>query len=460
MDNDYLEFLAKKDKGQVFAGLSKIPELNSNLFDFQQDIVKWNLLKGRSSLFAGTGLGKSLMELSWCDAIVKETNKKCLIFTPLAVAQQMEQEAEKFGIDARHVYEQTNDKIQITNYQKIDHFDLSEFETVVLDESSILKNETGHFRTRLINECRKIRHRLAATATPSPNDFMELGNHSEFCGVMSFTDMLASFFTHDGSSTQKWRLKGHAESKFWEWMASWSVMLENPKDLGYDGSKYDLPTLHKIQHTVRADYSNAQDAGMLFPIQALGMGDRLKVRRVTMNERCEEAAQIVNKKPNDTWVLWCNLNDESALINDLLPGSVQLVGSMKEEKKEEILLAFSKGEIKQLITKPSLTGFGLNWQHCHNTAFIGLNDSFEQIYQAVRRFWRFGQKNEVYAHFIASELEGNVVSNIQRKEKQAAHMMQQMVKHMADLNADNIRGTIRDTLSYIPNEEILLPEFL
>jgi len=456
---NYDQFLAKKQIIIPPSGFT-IDRLEHDLFDFQHDIVKWALKRGRSAIFAGTGLGKSFMELSWAQHIHEETKGNVLVLTPLAVAAQMKREAEKFNIEVEHVHEQSNAHIQITNYQKLDKFDLSKFSGVVLDESSILKNFNGHYRTQLINDCKVIPYRLAATATPSPNDYMELGNHAEFCGIMSYTDMLSTFFVHDGSETQQWRLKGHAEEAFWKWMASWSVMLQNPSDLGYDGAKYILPQLHQIQHTVDVEYAPNVDTGLLFPMEAQGLGERLKARRATINERIERAAEIVAEKTNTPWVCWCNLNDESDMLENLIPDAVQIKGSMDEDKKEQILEDFALGKIRILISKPSLTGFGMNWQHCHNTAFVGLNDSFEQIYQSIRRFWRFGQKKEVYAHFIASEIEGQVVLNIKRKEQQCEHMMRQMVKHMADFSSKEIRGATRDTLDYIPTQNMDIPSWL
>jgi hypothetical protein len=457
----YEEFLKKKSIVTPPSGIKDIPKLSGNLFDFQRDIVSWACRRGRSAIFAGTGLGKSFQELSWANALYEATGDRTIIFTPLAVAAQMKREANKFGIDCDHVHkmDDSNKPIIITNYQKLDHFDMTQFGGVVLDESSILKNESGHYRTKLIKECSKIPYRLAATATPSPNDYMELGNHSEFCGIMSYTDMLSTFFVHDAAKTQDWRLKGHAEDEFWKWMASWSVMLQNPSDLGYDGTKYNLPKLHQIQHTVGAKYEPNMETGMLFPLEAQSMGERLRARRASIEDRVNKAASIVNEK-NETWVVWCNLNDESAMLVERIPDSVQIVGSMDEDKKEQILDDFAKGNIRILVSKPSLTGFGMNWQHCNNTCFVGLNDSFEQIYQAIRRFWRFGQTKEVYAHFIASELEGAVVANIKRKEQQCEHMMRQMVKHMSDLSTVNVRGAVRDTMDYSPQEKIILPSFI
>jgi hypothetical protein len=458
---DYQSFLKEKAITPPLTGIVDLPLLNSNLFDYQKDIVSWACRRGRSALFAGTGLGKSLMELSWANALYEATGERTIIFTPLAVASQMKDEADKFGIDAAHVATQTesNKPIVITNYQKLDHFDLTKFGGIVLDESSILKNESGHYRNRLISECKKVPYRLAATATPSPNDYMELGNHAEFCSIMSYTDMLSTFFVHDAAKTQDWRLKGHAESEFWKWMSSWAVMLRCPSDLGYDGSKHLLPKLHQIQHIVKAPYSSNMDTGFLFPIEAQTMGERLRARKATTDDRVKKAAEIANDS-KECFVVWCNLNSESEMLAKSIDGAVELTGSMTEAKKLDILHNFANGNIRVLISKPSLTGFGLNWQHCHNTIFVGLNDSFEQIYQAVRRFWRFGQKNEVYAHFIASELEGAVVANIKRKEIQAEHMANQMIAHMADLCAVNVRGAIRETLSYTPQEKMEIPAWL
>lgn len=456
---DYLEFLKTKSISAPSVGFTP-KTLSNDLFDFQRDVVSWACRRGRAAIFAGTGLGKSFKELSWAHELYEAEKKPVLIFTPLAVAAQMEREAVKFGIDAIHVQKTTQNPIQITNYQKIEHFDLSKYSGVVLDESSILKNHTGHFRTRLIEECNHIPYRLAATATPSPNDYMELGNHSQFCGIMSYTDMLSTFFVHDAAKTQDWRLKGHAETEFWKWMASWSVMYQSPEDLGYNGSKYVLPKLHQIQHTVGAEYKPNVDTGMLFPLEAQSMGDRLKARRATIEDRVNKAVEIVNEDTKSPWVIWCNLNDESAMIASKIDGAVEVKGSDKDDKKEKALADFADGNIRVLVTKPSICGFGMNWQHCNKTCFVGLNDSFEQIYQAIRRFWRFGQKNEVYAHFIASELEGAIVQNIKRKEEQADHMMRQMVAHMSDLSAANIKGAVRETMNYQPKEKMELPSWI
>ena len=400
------------------------------------------------------------MELAWAQAVHQSTGKDILHLAPLAVSAQMAREADKFGISARVVASQADCAagINITNYQKLDNFDLSRFGGVILDESSILKNTDGHYRTKLIEACQSIPFRLAATATPAPNDFMELGNHAEFLGIMKYTDMLATFFTHDGGDTQKWRLKGHAENEFWKWMASWAVMLRKPSDLGYPNAGYDLPPLNFVQHIVAASYEPNAETGLLFPMQAETLQERIAARRGTVVERCELAAQIT---PNDRpFVWWCNLNAEAELLAKAIPGAVNLHGGLSEGEKERILIDFSDGRISHLITKPSLTGFGMNWQHCADTGFVGLNDSFEQFYQTVRRFWRFGQSKPVTAHIIASELEGATVANIKRKEADADRMAAAMVMHMADLSSEDVRGMVRDIPTYNPTIPVQLPAFL
>ena len=457
---DYTAFLAKKAITDPMTGLANVQELPACLFPHQRDIVTWALRRGRAALFAGTGLGKSLMELAWAQAIHNETGKDILHLAPLAVSSQMAREADKFGIPARVVASQSDcgPGTNITNYQKLDHFDLSRFGGVILDESSILKNTDGHYRTKLIEACQSIPFRLAATATPAPNDFMELGNHAEFLGVMKYTDMLATFFVHDGGDTQKWRLKGHAENEFWKWMASWSVMLRKPSDLGYPNDGYDLPPLRFVQHTVASDYAPNADTGFLFPMQAETLQERIAARRSTVAERVQLAASIT---PTDRpFVWWCNLNAESEMLAKAIPGAVETKGSDPDDVKERKLRDFSEGRTRVLVTKAGVAGFGMNWQHCADTGFVGLNDSFEQFYQAVRRFWRFGQSQPVTAHIIASELEGATVANIKRKEADAERMAAAMVMHMADLSSDAVRGSVRDVPDYNPQIPVQLPAFV
>lgn len=460
VNDQYQQFLARKAIIDPMTGLEDIPDLPDCLFPHQRDIVKWALRRGRAALFAGTGLGKSLMELAWAQAVHSVTGKDILHLAPLAVSNQMAREADKFGIDARIVARQSDCRpgTNITNYQKLDHFDLSQFGGVILDESSILKSGDGATAMRLIGDFQNIPFRLAATATPAPNDFMELGNHAEFLGIMKKTDMLATFFVHDGGSTQNWRLKGHAENEFWKWMASWSVMLRKPSDLGYPNKGYDLPPLNYHQHTVAVEYAPSIETGMLFPVQASTLSERIAARRDTVAERVAMAASVT---PDDRpFVWWCNLNSESEALAKAIPGAVEVRGSDSEDAKERKLIDFSEGRIRVLVTKPSICGFGMNWQHCADTGFVGLNDSFEQFYQAIRRFWRFGQTKPVNCHIIAAETEGATVANIKRKEADADRMAAAMVLHMADLSSEAVRGSIRDIPNYNPAQPVTLPSFL
>lgn len=459
-DDPYAAFLARKRMVDPMTGIEHVPDLPAFLFPHQRDIVAWSLRRGRAAIFAGTGLGKTAMELVWADVVARHTRKPVLVFAPLAVSQQHLREARKFGLDARIVSKQSDVAagVNVTNYQKIEHFDLTAFGGIVLDESSILKSTNGHYRTRLIEECRNVPFRLAATATPAPNDFMELGNHAEFLGVMSYTDMLATFFVHDGGETQKWRLKGHAENEFWKWMASWSVMLRQPSDLGYPNDGYDLPKLTQTQHHVAVDYEPSMETGLLFPVEASTLQERIAARRDTVEERVSLAASITPADRPFVW--WCNLNAEADALAKAIPGAVNLHGGLKDDDKERILVDFSEGRIRVLITKPSLAGFGMNWQHCADTGFVGLNDSFEQVFQAIRRFWRFGQQKPVNVHFIAAETEGAVVANLRRKEADAERMAAAMVAHMSDLSSQEVRGMSRTVADYNPTLPFIIPPFI
>lgn len=457
---DYRQFLATKRIVDPDTGITGSIDLPDVMMPHQRDITRWALRRGRAAIFAGTGLGKTLMELTWADRVAAHTGKPVMIFAPLAVSQQHIREAGKFGLSARIVRDQSEISagVNVTNYQKIDHFDLSAFGGVVLDESSVLKSTDGEYRTRLISECSTVPFRLAATATPAPNDFMELGNHAEFLGVMSYTDMLATFFVHDGGETQKWRLKGHAESEFWKWMASWAVMLRQPSDLGYPNDGYDLPPLRQRSHTVAVEYKPSLDTGLLFPMEARTMQERLAARRDSIEERVALAASITPADRPFVW--WCHLNPEAEQLAKAIPGAVNLTGSDSDNEKERKLIDFSEGRTRVLITKPSIAGFGMNWQHCADTGFVGLNDSFEQVYQAIRRFWRFGQAMPVNVHFIASEMEGAVVANLRRKEADADHMADQMVAHMADLTSELVRGNARVQSTYNPTLPMTIPAWL
>ncbi|MDK4713011.1 helicase [Rhizobium sp. CNPSo 4039] len=454
----YERFLERKRILDPATGIEGTFELPEFFMPHQRDITDWALRRGRAAIFAGTGLGKTLMELVWSHRVSEYTGKPVLLLAPLAVSIQHGTEAEKWGISAQVVDARSGGAIDISNYQKLDRFDLSSFGGVALDESSILKNVDGHYRTRLIQECAKLPFRLAATATPAPNDFMELGNHAEFLGVMSYTDMLATFFVHDGGDTKAWRLKGHAEDDFWKWMASWAVMLRKPSDLGYSDEGYDLPELRYHHHTVAAEFKPSFETGTLFPMEARTLSERLAARRDSVSVRVAKAASLT---PTDRpFVWWCNLNSEAEQLAAAIPGAVNLAGSDSDTVKVRKLTDFTLGRIRVLITKPSIAGFGMNWQHCADTGFVGLTDSFEQIYQAIRRFWRFGQLLPVNAHFVADEREGAVVANFRRKEADADRMAAAMVRHMADLSATQVRGLVRDKPTYAPTQRMTIPTWL
>ncbi len=449
MSADYSAFLARKALTDPPTGLADIPELPDVLFPHQRDIVRWALRRGRAAIFAQTGLGKSLMELAWGQGIHHATGGDVLLLTPLAVAGQMVREAGKFGLAAKQCACQAEVEpgITVTNYAKLHHFDLSRFTGVILDESSILKAFDGKTRSMLIDRCARVPYRLAATATPAPNDFMELGNHAEFLGVMSLSGMQATFFTHDGGDTSKWRLKGYAEDDFWRWMCSWSVLLRRPSDLGYDDGAYALPELGTIEHLVDVEGPAAKT-----------LSERLKARRESIAERVAKAVELTPAEGPFVW--WCNLNAEADALVAAIPGAVQVSGSDKEDEKEQKLKAFSAGEIRILVTKPKICGFGMNWQHCADTGFVGLNDSFEQVYQAVRRFWRFGQTRPVTVHFVAASTEGAVLENLKRKEADAERMGAAMVAQMADLSSDIIHGAARATDEYKPTIPVAVPFWL
>jgi superfamily II DNA or RNA helicase len=441
--DDYQQFIEQKAVSDPATGLKEIPNLNEKLFPFQRDIVAWALRRGRAAIFADCGMGKTPMQLEWA----KHVPGRVLILAPLAVAQQTVREGAKFGIEVIYRREGGADlgKITVTNYEMLEHFDPDMFTGIVLDESSILKAYDGKTRTRIIEAFQQTPFRLACTATPAPNDYMELGNHAEFLSVMTRSEMLAMFFVHDGGETQKWRLKGHAQSRFWEWMCSWAVMIRKPSDLGYKDGDFILPEMVLHQCEVKVEEITS---GFLFPVEAMTLQERLQARRDTTADRVEHAAAIVNAT-KEPFLIWCNLNSESEMLKAAIPGAVEVKGSDSIEHKEKAMAGFTDGSIRVLVTKPSIAGFGMNWQHCSNMAFVGLSDSYEQFYQAVRRCWRFGQKSTVNVYIVTAETEGAVVANIKRKEADAMKMAEEMVENMHDLNESALHGaTIRSKTPY------------
>ena len=376
---NYDDFIASKKKIEVPTGHNP-GDLNEHLFDFQHAIVTWAVRRGRAAIFADTGLGKTLMQLSWAQEVQRHTGGKVLILAPLAVSEQTIEQGSTFGIDVSRYAGQTADGIYITNYERIDEAFATEWAGIVLDESSILKSHDGKTRTKIIDYAQGIPYRLSCTATPSPNDFEELGNQCEFLGVMTRTEMLATYFVNDTGDTGTWRLKGWGASKFWEWMGTWAVVLRNPSDIGFDGSAYLLPAPEYFEHVV-----DAESDGDLFAKPAQTMTERRKAQRNSIEQRCAALAALVNSQPDEPWLIWCHLNDEAELLASMIPGAVNVQGSDKPEVKAAQMLRFSHGELRVLISKPKICGFGMNWQHCARMAFVGLDDSFEKFYQAVRR---------------------------------------------------------------------------
>jgi hypothetical protein len=411
------------------------------------------------------GLGKTIQELTWAQQVTEHTGGRVLLFTPLAVAEQTVAEAAKFGIDGvAYAKDEASisTPIVVTNYDRRQHFDPADFAGVVLDESGIIKDHDSRTRNDLTEACRDVPYLLCGSATPAPNDWTELGQHAEFLNVMSAKEMLAMFFVHDGAvranAEEEWRLKRHAAADFWRWVASWSVMIRHPRDLGYDEPGYDLPPLDMRQVTVKA--SMAPAGGMLFPMQANTMQERLAARRDSIAERVAEAARLVAEAPDEPWLIWCNLNAEADALVKAIPGAVNVQGSDAPELKSKRLLGFARGEPRIMVSKPSIAGRGMNWQHCSRMIFVGLNDSFEQLFQAVRRCWRFGQSKPVTAYLIASDMEGAVVANLRAKEAKYEAMAEAMVEHMRDLSTAAVRGGRVSTSTYSPTQTMEVPTWL
>lgn len=449
-EQTYDEFLAAKRKSDKPSGFNP-KKLSDALFDFQADIVRWALRRGRAAIFADCGLGKTLMQLEWAHRVCEKTGGNVLILAPLAVSAQTKREGERFGIPVTiaRTQQDVQPGITITNYEMLEHFDAASFEGVVLDESSILKNFNGATRTQIIESFARTPYRLACTATPAPNDFMELGNHAEFLGTMTRTEMLSMYFVHDGGETQAWRLKGHAQKDFWEWVCSWSVMLRKPSDLGYDDRRFMLPPLVYREHLVEAD---PIAAGVLFDCDPASLEDRRKARRASIDGRVAQAAALVNESDQELqWLIWCDLNEESEKVTASIPGAVEVTGSDTNEHKEASMVAFAEGRIRVMVSKVRIAGLGMNFQSCSRMAFVGLSDSYEALYQAVRRCWRFGQKDQVEAHIITATTEGATLSNIKRKERDAEEMAKRMVENMGEINRADLHGTRRSVAKYKEN---------
>ena len=439
--SEYREFLRQRMQLPNHHGFDLVFS-PSELFDFQNNLLEWSVKMGRCAIFADCGLGKTPIQLAWSENVLRRANKPVLILTPLAVSQQTIREGEKFNIECKRSQTgKISSGIMVTNYERLHYFDPSKFSGVVCDESSILKNFDGATRSAITEFMRRIPYRLLCTATAAPNDYIELGTSSEALGEMGYIDMLSKFFkSNDNSYAQggrgglhsgrwgkdpfegKFRFRGHAERSFWRWVVSWARAIRKPSDMGFDDGPFTLPPLKITEHIIKA--SETRD-GWLFDVPAVGLQEQRAERRRTINERCEKASAIVSDS-GESAVMWCHLNDEGDLLERLTPGAVQVAGKDSDERKEEVFTAFQNGQIRVIVTKPTIAGFGLNWQHCSHQTFFP-SHSFEQWYQAIRRSWRFGQKSLVTIDVVSSEGEAGVVANMQRKSDAADKMFKYLV---------------------------------
>ena len=441
---DYQQFLESKQKSHVMSGFDiNESELNKSMFDFQKFIVKRALKAGKYAIFADCGLGKTLMQLEWAHRVNLETNKPVLILAPLAVSGQTIKEGAKFHIDVCK-YDGSHSPIQITNYEQLENIDCSIFSGIVLDESSILKNFEGATKKLILDLFSQTPYKLACTATPSPNDPMELGNHSEFLDVMSRNEMLAMYFVHDGGETAKWRLKGHATKLFYQFIGSWAIMLNKPSDIGFEMLGYDLPSLNLIERQIATP---KRDNGSLFNDAIISATNFNSELRLTKNERLEEVVRIVNSRPDENFIIWIKQNEEGEILKKLLPDAIEVKGADSNEWKEKHLLGFAENKFRILISKTKIASFGMNYQNCRNQIFASLDFSFEGLYQAIRRSYRFGQTNEVNIYLITTDTMANVKQSIDNKQKQFEIMQDEMSKAInANLNGQLMKSGEYDIL--------------
>ncbi len=457
MTPEYQTFLAGKAARAPTRGLTTRLAIKDHLFPFQRHCVEFALRCGSAGIFLDTGLGKTAVELEWCRIAAEATTGRALILTPLAVARQIEAEGRRWGYNCRVIREQSEaiDGINICNYDRLDNLDPSMFGAVALDEASILKNFEGRTSRALIDLFRDYTYRLAATATPAPNDHMELGQYAEFLGIMSSREMLSRWFINDTSTaSHEWRLKGHAESDFWDWMSSWARMAEKPADLGDTSVSFDLPPLNVSRH--RAKETDLRGGDGLFATVEMSATRMHEVKRQTIDARADVVAGLIAAEPDETWVIWCDTDYEANELKSAIPSAIEVRGSQSIETKEATLAAFASGEARHLITKPSLTGFGLNWQHCARVAYVGRSFSYETYYQSVRRCWRFGQTRPVKVHLIVAEGEAEIGRVIARKSAGHASMKAAMRKAM--IRAQGKKSETK--VPYLPTHEGRLPSWL
>lgn len=461
----YRELIASKKISFEPHGFADFDEsmLPDDMFPHQKHATAFALRAGSAAQFLDTGLGKTYCALAWGNEVVRRTNKPVLMLAPLAVAAQHLSEAEHFGIDAvasREGATPSSPKIAVTNYERLDKFDPSDYAGVILDESSILKSFTGVTTRKLIEAFSSTPYRLACTATPAPNDHMELGQHSEFLGVLSQSQMLTRWFIHDSANTGTWRMKGHAVTDFWDWVASWARCISKPSDIGFSDAGFDMPELIQHKHIVKADRSEnsggEKDGQMrLFRIPDTSATSIHNEKRLTSDARAEKIAEVISAEPNESWIIWCDTDYEADALKASLPDAVEVRGSMSIDQKEERLAGFTNGSIKQLITKPRIAGYGLNWQHCARVAFVGLSFSYENYYQAVRRCWRFRQHRDVHVHIACSDTEASIWDAIQRKAGDHTKMRKAMIAAMR-----RSAISVNEYSIYDPKQEACLPAWL
>ena len=451
---DYATWLHNKTDETRTVGLAeKDIVLLDKMFPHEKALTSWALRRGSAAIFADTGLGKTLMELVWAQNIARKG--RVLILTPLAVAQQTEREGARFGIECAYRREDQGDAITIANYDILDHFDVSKFAGIVLDESGILKNFSGATRTEIIQTFQNTPYRLACTATPAPNDYTELGNHTEFLGIKTRTEMLSEYFVHDGETTSEWRLKGHAVESFWRWVCQWGAIVRRPSDLGFDDHRFELPALRMHERVLRVDHREAWAGGTLFLNEAMTLGEQRSVRRATIDKRVEAAAELATG--DDSVLIWGELNDECDAIENAIPGCVQVKGSDSPEDKVERLLGFADGKYRTLVSKTKIAGHGLNLQRCHRMIFLGASHSFEQTYQAIRRCWRFGQTQPVDVFMIRTETDAQIMLNYKRKEADAQKMADATAPIVREAVRESVGSSMREWNEYNAGQEMIVP---
>lgn len=458
----YQDLLARKRVAFEPRGLSAVPALNPAMFPHQAHTTEFLLRSGCGAAFLDTGLGKSLVALEWGRVVAEHTNKPVLMLAPLAVGPQHQREAEKFGIEAEYQREPGRRvPIVITNYERVDRFDPDLFAGVILDESSILKSFTGATTRKLIETFKRTPYRLACTATPAPNDHMELGNHSQFLGAMDSREMLSRWFINDTSeASQAWRLKGHAVTSYWDWVASWARCVSRPSDLGFSDAGFILPDLEETVHRVGIDLTvgageDRDGQSLMFRATEASATSIHREKKITVDARADAIAEAVAADPSEPWVIWCDTDGEADALTDRIGGAVEVRGSMKPEQKEERLVAFSSGEVRVLVSKPRICGYGLNWQHCARMAFVGMSYSYEAYYQAVRRCWRFGQTRPVEVHIALADTERPIFDAVRLKAKAHEMMKAEMVTAMR-----RAHQSAEAKVSYQPRKRMEAPAWL